>query len=166
MNKIPIGFAAIVALSATPALAADMAVKAPPAIAAPVASWAGFYIGGNAGGGIALADVFDPDCFFCNDSSLHGGFAEVGGQAGYNWQFGHAVVGVEGDLNWQSFRRSTGVIETDEITKARLDAFASLRLRAGLAFDRTFAYVTFGPAAARANSVFDPVHRRDPHHDL
>jgi len=153
MTKIPIGIAAIVALTCTPALAADMAVKAPPAVAAPAASWAGFYLGGNVGGGIATADVFDPDCFFCDNSALHGGFAEVGGQAGYNWQFGHAVVGVEGDLNWQSFRRSTGVIEGAEITTTKLDAFTSLRLRAGLAFDRTFAYVTFGPAWAHANSV-------------
>ena len=153
MKQIPIGLAAVVALMGTPALAADMAVKAPPPAAAPVASWAGFYLGGNVGGGIATADVFDPDCFFCNDSALHGGFAEVGGQAGYNWQFGHAVVGLEGDVNWQSFNRSTGVIETTEITSTKLDAFASLRLRAGLAFDRTFAYVTFGPAFAHANSV-------------
>lgn len=143
------------ALFATSVLAADMAVKAlPPAPAqALVANWAGFYIGGNTGGGMAVADVFDPDCSFCNDSSLHGGFAELGGQAGYNWQFGHAVVGLEGDLDWQNFRRHTGVIEAQEITDTKLDRLASVRLRAGLAYDRTLVYLTFGPAWAHANSV-------------
>jgi outer membrane immunogenic protein len=159
MNKIAIAALALAALIGTPASAADMAVKAatkaPQAVAAsaPVTSWAGFYIGGNAGGGVATANVYDPDCFFCNDSTLHIGFAELGGQAGYNWQIGHAVVGIEGELNWQSFKPTTGTIATVEVTNTKLDAFASLRLRAGLASDRTLAYVTFGPAWGHANSV-------------
>jgi opacity protein-like surface antigen len=102
---------------------------------------------------VATPPPADPDCFFCNDSTLHGGFGEVGGQAGYNWQFGHAVVGVEGDLNWQSFNRTTGTIATVEVTNTKLDAFASVRLRAGLAVDHALAYVTFGPAWAHANSI-------------
>jgi opacity protein-like surface antigen len=155
MAKIAIAAAVLTALIFTPAVAADMAIKAPPPASAQaaLANWAGFYIGGNVGGGIAAANVFDPDCFFCNDNSLRGGFVELGGQAGYNWQFGHAVIGVEGDLNWQSFERTTGVVEGNEITNTKLDSFASVRLRAGLAYDRTLAYVTFGPAWGHANSV-------------
>ena len=154
MRKTVIATVALTALIGPRAVAADMAVKAPLApVPATLADWAGFYVGANAGGGFATANIYDPDCFFCNDSTLHGGFGEVGGQAGYNWQFGHAVVGIEGDLNWQSFNRTTGVIATTEITNTKLDAFASLRLRAGLALDRTLAYVTFGPAVGHANSA-------------
>jgi opacity protein-like surface antigen len=146
--------AVFAALMGTSAHAADMPTKAPPSapIPAVATNWAGFYIGGNAGGGVAIADFFDPDCFTCNDGALSGGFAVFGGQAGYNWQFGHAVVGIEGDLDWQSFRRGTGLIEGQELTTTKLDASASLRLRTGLAFDRTLAYLTFGPAWAHANS--------------
>lgn len=153
MGKTAIAASVFAALIGTSAHAADLPTKAPPVpVPVLVANWAGFYVGGNAGGGVAIADVFDPDCFTCNDSALHGGFAALGGQAGYNWQFGRAVVGVEGDLDWQSFQRGTGLIEGQELTTTRLDATASLRLRAGLAFDRTLAYLTFGPAWAHANS--------------
>ncbi len=155
MKTIVIAAVTLAALFGTPASAADMATKAPPPAYAPasLANWAGFYIGANAGGGVANANVYDPDCFFCNDSTLHGGFAELGGQGGYNWQFGHAIIGIEGDLNWQSFNRTSGVVATVEATTTKLDAFASVRLRAGMAFDRTLAYVTFGPAWGHANSV-------------
>jgi outer membrane immunogenic protein len=93
-------FVASVTFAVAQVWAADLiATKAPPSASAPLASWAGLYIGGNAGGGFGTANFFDPDCFFCNDSSLHRGFGEAGGQAGYNWQFGHGVFGVEGDFN-------------------------------------------------------------------
>ncbi len=47
MKKSSIAIAAIVALVGPPAFAADMALKAPPP--APLASWAGWYVGLNAG---------------------------------------------------------------------------------------------------------------------
>jgi outer membrane immunogenic protein len=52
MKRLATAIAAI-ALIGTPASAADMAVKAPPPAPplAPVSTWAGWYIGLNAGGG-------------------------------------------------------------------------------------------------------------------
>ena len=153
-TKTLIAAATLAALIGGPALAADMPIKAPSATVAPaLTNWAGFYLGGNAGGGFATANVYDPDSFSANDSTLHRGFSEIGGQAGYNWQFGHALVGIEGDLNWQSLNPTTGLIQLSEITTTKLDAFASVRLRAGLALDRTLAYITFGPAFGHANSA-------------
>ena len=150
------------AAAATSAYAADYRApiyKAPVAAALPV-SWAGFYLGVNAGGGMADAKFLDPDCFTCADVTFHRGFGEAGGQAGYNWQSGAAVLGLEGDLNWASVNES-GVLGLPPgfgnaqfgTTQFKLDAFATLRARAGLAVDRALVYVTAGPAWGHFNSV-------------
>ena len=34
--------------------------------------------------------------------NLSGG--QVGGTAGYNWQFGNAVLGLEGDIDWSNLK--------------------------------------------------------------
>jgi len=98
-------FVTAVAILAMSAAAADLArVRAYPARLPAETSvylgWSGFYIGVNAGGGIANSK---------SDFSVAGGtpFASVnnylpgavgGGQAGFNWQNGAAVVGIETDI--------------------------------------------------------------------
>jgi outer membrane immunogenic protein len=115
------------------------------------ASWTGAYIGVNGGGGIAQADVLDMLCFSCTDTTFHKGFGAFGGQAGYSWQWASTVLGLEGDLDWASASETRGMglnpgnccIGTAGF---KFDAFGSIRARIGLAFDRTLAYVTAGPA--------------------
>ena len=93
-----------IALIGTPALAADMAVKAPPQpTPAPVWSWAGFYVGGNAGYSIgrdptALTNPSSGSPTITPAGPLDffklaptGGLA--GGQIGYNWQTGNLLLG-------------------------------------------------------------------------
>ncbi len=117
--------AAAVAMLAAPAFGADlrMPVKAPPPIAAPVATWAGFYIGINGGGGVAdgRTEADPAGCFLtgaCGGSAAfnplrtviltdHRGFFTAGGQAGYNWQYGPWVLGLETDLNYNSWKNTT-----------------------------------------------------------
>jgi hypothetical protein len=77
-------------------------VKASPLAPAPVYSWTGWFVGVNAGGGMALGTIDDKSSFFSASDSFQRGFAEVGGQIGYNWQFGSTVLGIEGDWNWNS----------------------------------------------------------------
>lgn len=103
---------------ATPAAqAADMALKAPPPPPAPISSWTGFYVGGNAGAertNSNFTSFLDPTVsgFFVpasyafintigNGSARRTGFIG-GGQAGYNWQTGNIVIGLEGDIDWLS----------------------------------------------------------------
>jgi outer membrane immunogenic protein len=79
----------LVALAIVPALAADLGAKpmysgSPPV--APVDNWAGFYIG--AMGGYGKENTSDV-------GALSGGLA--GGTAGYNWQTGSVVLGLEAD---------------------------------------------------------------------
>jgi outer membrane immunogenic protein len=125
MKKLSLGIAVAAALGflAGPASAADMPVKAPPPVVMPALyNWSGFYIGPEGGaimgqrtelkflsGGpsIFLCIVGDPcppfNAFGSNVGEdfghpLHGGF--VGGEVGFNWQFGRWIFGIEGDGAW------------------------------------------------------------------
>jgi opacity protein-like surface antigen/outer membrane protease len=62
--------------------------------------WSGFYLGAHLGGGLQLTDVHDPF-----GASIYGDVVRspgpiIGGQAGYNWQSGATVLGVEAELSW------------------------------------------------------------------
>jgi outer membrane immunogenic protein len=94
-------------IGSTAALAADMGGRTPytkaPAMMAPVASWSGFYIGGNVGYGWGDGGshaVFPPTDFAFLDASLNTKPKGVigGGQIGYNWQTDSLLIGLEADL--------------------------------------------------------------------
>src|SRR3954467_14017217 len=92
--------AAIVASSAASASAADLDARPyakAPALA-PVYNWTGFYIGGNLGGGMASSHFDDP-CFYCSSATPTSGFFTGGVQAGYNYQFGVGLIGIEADVS-------------------------------------------------------------------
>jgi outer membrane immunogenic protein len=147
----------------TAASAADIPVKAPPA-AAVVWSWAGPYIGVNAG--VArhrskFFDLGDPACcafafpagtlfHTANKSGLTAGV-----QAGYNWQFGNVVFGVEADGNWVDGKSRTNLnspFQGPLTVNADLDWYASVRGRFGFAFSRALVYVTGGVAFAQVSN--------------
>jgi opacity protein-like surface antigen len=106
---------AIVALAAaSPALAADLPLKAPaPAVAA--WGWSGFYIGGHGGYGWGHDAQTDPnDPFFFGKVPGFAGFTgfdpkgALGGvHAGFNWQSGAIVGGLEGDLSFTDIKGSS-----------------------------------------------------------
>src|SRR3974390_626736 len=136
-GALGVGFVMETAISCS-AFAADLAVRRVPVLAAAsVYNWAGFYVGVNAGGGMALGTIDDKSAFFGASDSFHRGVAEVGGQIGYNWQFGSTLLGIEADWNWNSLNY-TGLIGADQgvegLTSLRLSQFGSVRARAGLAF--------------------------------
>jgi hypothetical protein len=95
-----------VGLFGTSALASDLRTKAPvykAPIAAPPYNWSGFYVGANFGGGWTNGSLNIPG------NSFYGGISEfIGGvQAGYNFQAGHLLLGVEGDFDWATFNHPT-----------------------------------------------------------
>jgi opacity protein-like surface antigen len=106
---------AVVALAAaSPALAADLPFKAPPpAVAA--WGWSGFYVGGHGGYGWGhdpQTDLNDP--FFFGKVPGFTGFtgfdpkgALGGAHAGFNWQSGAIVAGLEGDLSFTDIKGSS-----------------------------------------------------------
>jgi opacity protein-like surface antigen len=82
-----------------------------------------------------------------------------GGQAGYNRQSGPWVYGLEGDVDGTRLREKstsgplsrTTISGTQTATasfSANVDWIASLRARAGYAWDRALLYATFGVAVA------------------
>jgi opacity protein-like surface antigen len=99
---------------AGPALAADLPVaKAPPPA---VASWAGFYLGVHGGYGWKQDNFSTPANFeFTTDAQINGvrsKGAVYGAQAGYNWQFGRVVTGLEIDFSAADINGTNGVSGT------------------------------------------------------
>lgn len=101
---------------AVPAAAADLPIVAtapPPAMAA---SWAGFYLGVHGGYGWKKDDFSLSDNFtFTTPQQINGVKSQgavYGGHAGYNWQFGRAVTGLELDFSATGIKGSNSISET------------------------------------------------------
>lgn len=151
MKKYLLGTAALAALAvATPAGAADMGmrmpVKAPPAIAQ-VWTWTGFYIGGNAGYGWGRSR-WDLQPTGLSEGSHDPNGGTVGGQIGYNWQFGgNWVVGLEAQGNWADFTGSnTSIVASPAVNRTHIDAFGLFTGKLGYAFNNVLVYATGGAA--------------------
>jgi len=140
-----------------PAPVAAMPVKSP----VPAWSWTGFYVGGNGGYGVG-SDPFSQlvtvagtpgfSTFAKANVAPVGGL--LGGQAGYNWQAGAVVLGVEADAQWADLDGQSCGISCPGFFGAafyptvsqRLDWFATARGRVGFANDGYLFYVTGGGA--------------------
>ncbi|HTH36150.1 MAG TPA: outer membrane protein [Xanthobacteraceae bacterium] len=123
--------------------AADLARPVPqPYYQAPVAAqlynWTGFYIGVNGGGAFGRS-AWDPTGHF----NMSGGI--VGGTVGYNYQFGQAVVGVEGDIDWAGISGTTNNL-CPLGCKTSDSWLSTVRGRLGYAADRFMPFVTGGAA--------------------
>ncbi|CAN5193938.1 hypothetical protein BH11PSE4_BH11PSE4_09240 [soil metagenome] len=155
MKRIFLASAALIATAAS-AQAADMAAKAPyykaPIVA--VYDWTGFYIGVNAGVGVArdrTGHSFTGDSLY---QAPQGGFG--GGQIGYNWRgdslLGPIVYGLEADIQGAGLSDGypavagglVGATPTAYSTKS--DWFGTVRGRIGLASGPVLSYFTGGYA--------------------
>jgi len=120
----------------------DLPPLAPP-VSAPIYSWAGIYMGINAGYG---ASRLSAD-YLSGSQSGSGWIA--GGQLGVNYQFGVFVLGFEVDEQWSNQRTTynlSGITVTDEVV-----AFGTARVRGGVAMDRVLLYLTGGGAYVARN---------------
>ncbi len=187
------GAAAILSIGADCADAADVAI--PAAAPQPHYNWSGFYVGLNAGaalGSYKLDTSTSPNTYLPNPAdsaainaagaldSKPTGFAG-GGQAGYNWQSGHWVAGIEGDLDFLHLNGTAssgavryragpgidvtgmpvpGVVEAIPINQfvitdyANADWLATLRPRVGYAANNWLFYVTGGLALTQLRQDF------------
>jgi outer membrane immunogenic protein len=81
-----------------------------PAYAPPPFSWTGFYLGGNIGGAWARRDVTDTFLGVNFNPGNNNGVFIGGGQLGYNWQVGYAVLGIEADFDGAANNNNTGTV--------------------------------------------------------
>src|SRR6202042_2626124 len=178
---------ALTAVGTMAAQAADLPTRkeAPaPIFVPPPFTWTGFYIGVNAGGiwpsGSRNATLFDPnaatDGAFIN-AGFPGGLGSQsagfigGGQAGYNWQTGAFVLGVETDFDGTTVSKNTnfssapfggpGLFAGDVLNvnaKASLDWLGTTRARLGFVAtpdNRLMIYATGGVAYGGGSSHFN-----------
>jgi outer membrane immunogenic protein len=124
------------------AAAADLGRRYDPPARAPIYAtgytWTGFYVGINGGGGWGRSTWDAIDTF-----DVSGGL--IGGTIGHNWQFGPAVVGVEGDLDWSGIKETTTTL-CPLGCETRNSWLATVRGRLGYAFDRVLPFITGGLA--------------------
>jgi len=151
--------------------AADLPSRAlapAPAYVAPAFTWTGFYVGGNVGaawsgrdncpilnyidnGVYSVASDYLPNCNSDRSTNFIGGI-----QAGYNWQFGGWLLGLEGDINWIGRNNNRGYdYATFDHDRGALyswsgnggsNTLGTIRARLGVTMDRALFYVTGGVA--------------------
>ncbi len=152
-NKFYKGIAtlAVVVASAGAAGAADLAVKAPVYKAPPVilSDWSGFYIGINGGYGwgdtSGDAQFQNPEGVAIGNAKPKGGL--FGGQAGYNWQYGKVVTGVEIDYDGADIKSTDTFDQGDDFRKVKFNELATARARLGYSImPDLLAYGTAGVA--------------------
>jgi outer membrane immunogenic protein len=141
-----LGIAAAALMAGSGAFAADIPRKALPPSVAPFYNWTGFYVGGNVGygwvhgsGTITMGPASGPV-----SGSGHGLFGGL--QAGYNYQIGSMVLGVEvdGQFSGQKGTFNGNAGPNFFTSSATVPWFATARGRVGYAFDRTMIYLTGG----------------------
>jgi outer membrane immunogenic protein len=156
-SKLIFSVAAAVAIMGSGAVrAADLPVKARPLPVEPVYDWSGFYVGLNGGFG---AQSSRDDITLMNNFAVlartagfqaQGGFG--GGQAGYNWQRGSIVLGVETDIQGSAINdKFARVIDAagDNLNASKnIDYFGTVRGRLGFASNNVLFYGTGGFAYA------------------
>ena len=151
MKKLVAGCFALGALvAAQSAVAADLSVaplytKAPPPAEVTQAyNWTGLYLGANGGGG------WGRSWWSGSATPVDLSGAQVGGTAGYNWQFGNTVLGLEGDglvdLKGSSTTGCAAGCTTEN------DWLSTVRGRVGYAFGGILPYVTGGLAVGDINA--------------
>jgi outer membrane immunogenic protein len=173
MRRHLLAILAVMACAMSPAAAADMPIKTP-APPPPVYNWTGFYIGGHFGAGWMRNGWSDgePSCLpllGCSPSDLgmQTAVGVLGGaQAGFNWQAGHWLLGVEGEYSAANLRGNhTNTFNTSANFPPGFEALSegvrvgtevrdigTIAARIGLtsdALDRTLFYVKGGAAVAR-----------------
>jgi len=90
--------------------------------------WTGFYMGGTYGYGWGTAGVEGTSNALSFDQS--GGLGTL--FAGYNWQRGSTVLGLEADIGTGSLGGSATTIPNNATLRAEMNSFGSLRARAGI----------------------------------
>lgn len=148
MRSLLLGCGAPVALIlAGVANAADVSVPGKHPVYQPVVTpsydWSGFYLGLNGGGswGTSRYHFGGP-----GPAAVGTAGGTVGGTIGANYQIGHLVFGLEGDVDGAAVKGSSNCSVAGFPCSSQADWLGTVRGRIGYAFDRFMPYVTGGAA--------------------
>jgi outer membrane immunogenic protein len=113
-------------------------------------NWTGLYAGFNVGYGTGTSE-WDGIALSLKPKGM-----TYGVTAGYNWQAGSWVVGVEGDYNFATMKNSMPCAAVFSC-ESENTWFATFRGRVGYAFDRFMPYVTGGGAYGNMKASINTV---------
>jgi outer membrane immunogenic protein len=168
-------FAATLVAATPAAWAADLPSAPPPQAparyvpaVAPVYNWSGIYIGINGGYAFGSTDWSSPGAGIVGTGTFNTNGGLVGGTAGFNFQSGQIVYGIEGDWDWADISGSSsnttstidpaGICGTAGALACRFQTssnwLSTIRGRVGYAFDRVMIYATGGGAAGDVKATF------------
>lgn len=159
VSSLAIGAASVVSPASAADLPARMPVKAP-VIAQPAPfNWTGFYIGIHGGGAwLKHKQTTFEGNGACNngggavasDCTLEDFGAMIGALAGYNFQSGRIVYGLEIDGSWLGVKRTEQYVNVQVIdpltVHTKVNWLATVRGRLGITMSPTLIYVTGGAA--------------------
>ncbi len=150
MKALFLASVAFIGLVGASALASDLPTKAPvnkTQIAAPAYNWSGFYVGANFGGAWTNGSLNIPG------NNFYGGITElIGGvQAGYNFQVGHLLLGVEGDFDWASFNHPT--LSASTLGSVSNHWMSTVAGRVGLVNDRWLVFAKLGGGWVHSDAI-------------
>lgn len=169
LSAVALAAAASVALS-SPATAADpipvvppVTPPTPPAPPAPAFDWTGFYVGVSAAwawGNTFWQQTADnpptpADDFSIGDSQSWAiGGPIVGGFAGFNYQAGNVVFGIEGGFNWANIAGTATSVHgnADDVMTTRVSSLATIVGRLGFAANDWLFYARGGYAGGNVNA--------------
>lgn len=158
LRRFLIGSALICAAGGS-AFAADLPnTKEPPVYAPPpppAFTWTGLYIGAQVGyqWGNTTPNVFAPGPAYVATLPVSDNDGVTGGgHIGYNLQVSQFVFGLEGDVDGSSFNGGNGGGIVAYSTREPIEA--SIRGRAGFAWDRVLFYGTGGVAFGDFNDIY------------
>jgi outer membrane immunogenic protein len=131
----------------SPALAADLPYAKAPVVATPVYDWSGYYVGVFGGGGLGNHNYNNANGFagFANFTVNYASTGAVGGgEAGYNWQTGNYLFGVEADGFWSGIKGNDASQQLGVTDQSDLRWGGTLRARGGITVDRLLLFFTGG----------------------
>ena len=151
MKRLVVGTACVM-IGSLSAGAADLPARVElPAVVAPAFSWTGVYLGGELGWirtdpayttGVLLLGM--PFVVSSSPSDKNG--LSYGALAGYNYQAGNVVLGIEGDFQGWTVGKIRYTAITGDFLTAHSKCGGSVRGRLGYAADRALLYATGGAA--------------------
>jgi outer membrane immunogenic protein len=119
------------------------------------AEWTGYYVGGHIGDARLSGDfaATSPSCAPCEVNGLKGNSLTGGMQAGYNWQNGNFVFGLEADASAVGIDEASNSVTVGGVPGTRpsftrsVNWTATVSARAGILANQSLIYAKGGAAA-------------------